>query len=60
MSMDIRYIEVKAGDVASYFVKDFEFKDGSELRSYDWFFDPAKGVFVFKLVVNNPEQGGAK
>ena len=54
--MDIKYHEVSALNVVKYFIKDYEFSGGSELIGYDWFYDPVKGVFIFKLILQNKQE----
>lgn len=53
----INYSEVAAADVADFFVKGYQFKEGETLKSWAHFYDPAKGVFVFKLVTETDGEG---
>ncbi|MNZ14599.1 hypothetical protein D3C78_315270 [compost metagenome] len=44
------YSEVSADDVAKYFVQGYNLPVGERLAGHEFFYDPAKGVFVFKLI----------
>lgn len=48
------YSEVTVEDVARYFVAGYDLK-GEKLLQSDYFYDPHKGVFVFKLVTEAAE-----
>lgn len=43
------YSEVPADDVARFFAAGYKLAAGETLLEHDYFYDPAKGVFVFKL-----------
>jgi len=43
------YSEVPAADVARFFVQGYKLAEGERLAGHEYFYDPAKGVFVFKL-----------
>lgn len=43
------YSEVSAADVARFFVQGYKLNPGERLAGHEFFYDPAKGVFVFKL-----------
>lgn len=49
-SLKTSYSEVPAADVAKWFVDGYKLPAGERLASSDFFYDPAKGVFVFKLI----------
>lgn len=55
-NIDMKYIEVNASNVVKYFIKDYEFLDGSELIDCKWFFDPVKEVFIFKLITQSEKE----
>lgn len=46
--LSIKYVEVSANDVVDFWVKKY---DGTPIEDYDWWYDPAKRVFVLKLYV---------
>ena len=49
--IELRYSEHEISDVLNYFAKGFKFSAGEKLRDYSFFYDPNKGVVVFKLVI---------
>lgn len=51
------YSEVPAADVARFFVQGYNLPEGERLAGHEYFFDAAKGVFVFKLIT---EQAAAE
>ncbi len=53
--MEIKYQEFEAATVVNYFAKDFEPKDGKTISDYDWFYDPKRGKFIFKLYLQEKE-----
>lgn len=46
---EAEYTTAKAGDVVRYFVKGFKPPRGREIADWEWWFDPAKGEFVFRI-----------
>lgn len=45
-------VKVSAQEVAQYYAKDFKPSKGRKLIEYmpiEWFYDPAKGVFIFHM-----------
>ena len=54
---NVNYSEVPVADVADFFVKGYQFKEGERLMGWTHFYDPAKGVFVFKLVTETDDGG---
>ena len=56
----IKYVTVAIEDVMHYYAKDFKgiTKDNPfDLPDYEWFFDPVKGKVVFKVFVEDQEDG---
>lgn len=47
---NVNYSEVPVADVAAFFVAGYQMKDGETLVGHSFFYDPTKGVFVFKLI----------
>ena len=59
--IETRFSEVPAADVASFFVGGYTFEEGVSLRDSTFYYDPTKGVFVFKMMVERAApEGGAK
>jgi hypothetical protein len=54
------YSEVPADDVARFFVNGYRLQDGERLAGHEYFYDPAKGVFVFKLITASAEAPAAE
>lgn len=44
------YSEVPVADVAAFFVGGYKFPDGTVMVQSEHFYDPAKGVFIFKMI----------
>lgn len=47
--IEIKYEEASLDEVATFFVEAYKFPRAHELVKHEFFFDPVKGVFVFKL-----------
>lgn len=59
--IEARFSEVPAADVASFFVGGYTFEEGVSLLGSTFYYDPAKGMFVFKLMVERAApEGGAE
>lgn len=59
--IETRFSEVPAADVAAFFVGGYTFEEGASLRESTFYYDPAKGMFVFKLIVErDAPEGGAE
>lgn len=54
------FYEAPAADVAGFFVNGYRLQDGERLVRHEYFFDPTKGVFVFKLVTETAESPAAE
>lgn len=54
------YSEVPAADVARFFVQGYKLAEGERLAGHEFFYDPAKGVFVFKLITEAAEAPAAE
>lgn len=46
------HVEAKLADVAKHFVKDYNLPSTHVLVQHEMFFDPVKGVFIFKLFIS--------
>lgn len=53
------YSEVTATDVAKYFVQGYRLPEGERLTGHEFFYDSAKGMFVFKLTTESQSQAEA-
>jgi len=59
--VDVSFSEVPVGDVAAFFVKGYAFEDGVQLLAAEHYYDPHRGVFVFKLTTErDAPEGGAE
>ena len=55
--MKIVWQHHRIDDVMDYFTKAFEVPEDQEILRHEWFYDPHKGVVVFKLVVTEASDG---
>ena len=49
-----------AADVARFFVQGYKLAEGERLAGHEFFYDPAKGVLVFKLITEAAEAPAAE
>ena len=52
---NVNYSEVPVADVAAFFVAGYKMNEGETLVGHSFFYDPTKGVFVFKLITEREE-----
>lgn len=47
--------QVSAADVVAFFVQGYQLKPGERLAGHEYFYDAAKGQFLFKLTIERPD-----
>lgn len=59
--IETRFSEVPVADVAAFFAGGYTLEEGASLLESTFYYDPTRGVFVFKLMVERAApEGGAE
>lgn len=58
---EVKFSEVPVADVAAFFVQGYRLEEGERIVRHEHYYDPHKGVCVFKLMVERAApEGGAE